>query len=174
MLDETLAILAATQPGPSWLGAPGFTPVRAFRATDVWDSERVLFIEYDTTDPHATTHTLMAQILEPGGTMVTRLGILRPGAAQHWDDLREPDEVQPLLRQPIAAVRTRLGIGEGLVESFDRSRLSLEVSRRPMVSFVRPRDNAHTLSGPERHLASLRSSSPDSRTPFSARIVSTE
>ena len=109
MLDETLAILAATQPGPSWLGAPGFTPVRAFRATDVWDSERVLFIEYDTTDPHATTHTLMAQILEPGGTMVTRLGILRPGVAQHWDDLREPDEVpMPVVEQPVEAVLAEL------------------------------------------------------------------
>src|SRR5947208_16699434 len=37
--------------------------------------------------------------------MVTRLGILRPGAAQHWDDLREPDEVpMPVVERPVEAV----------------------------------------------------------------------
>jgi hypothetical protein len=109
LLDETVAIMAESQPGPPWLGAAQFTPVRAFRATDVWDSERVLFVEYDTTDPNATKHTLMAQILEPGGTMVVKLGILHPGAAQHWDDMREPDEVpMPVTEQPVEVVLAEL------------------------------------------------------------------
>ena len=109
MLDGTVAILAETQPGPSWLTAAEFTAIRAFRAADVWDSERVLFVEYDTTDPYAIRHTLMAQILEPGGTMVTKLGLLRPDAAQHWDDMREPDEVpMPVVERPVETVLAEL------------------------------------------------------------------
>jgi hypothetical protein len=109
MLDGTVAILTETQLGPPWLHAPTFTAVRAFRATDVWDSERVLFVEYDIAEPHATRHTLMAQILEPGGTMVVKLGILQTGAAQRWDDMREPDEVpMPLEERPVDAVLAEL------------------------------------------------------------------
>jgi hypothetical protein len=105
MLDGTVSILADSQPAPPWLDAPAFTPVRAWRAVDVWDSERVLFVEYDTTDPDATRHTLMAQIREPGGTMIGRLGLLTADAAQAWTRLREPDEVpMPLVEQPVGAV----------------------------------------------------------------------
>jgi hypothetical protein len=105
MLDGTVAILADSQPAPPWLPAPAFTPVRAWQATDVWASERVLFVEYEMTDPDATSHTLMAQILEPGGTMIAKLGLLRPGAAQHWEQLREPGEApMPVVERPVEAV----------------------------------------------------------------------
>jgi len=112
MLDGTVAILTESQPTPPWLDAPVFTPVRAWRAVDVWDSERVLFIEYDTTDAHATRHTLMAQIVEPGGTMVVKLGLLHTDAAQSWTQLREPDEApMPLAEQPVEAALADLAAG---------------------------------------------------------------
>jgi hypothetical protein len=105
MLDDTVATLAARQPTPPWLHAPAFTPVRAWRAADVWDSERLLFVEYDTTDPHATRHTLMAQIVEPGGTMVVKLGILYADAAQRWAQVPQPSGVpMPLVEQPVQTV----------------------------------------------------------------------
>jgi hypothetical protein len=105
MLDGTVAILSESQPKPPWLDAPAFTPVRAWRAADLWDSERVLFIEYDATGESATRHTLMAQIVEPGGTMVVKLGVLSSEAAERWAQLREPGQVpMPLVEQPIEAV----------------------------------------------------------------------
>lgn len=60
--------------------SPSRCPVRAWRAVDVWDSERVLFIAYDGPTPH----TLMAQITEVGGTMVDQLGLLTPDSATAW------------------------------------------------------------------------------------------
>ena len=48
MLDATVAVLAESQPAPPWLHAPAFTPVGAWQATDVWDSERVLFVAANT------------------------------------------------------------------------------------------------------------------------------
>jgi len=58
MLAGTVDILAETQPLPPWHTAagPGWTATAAWRAADVWDSERVLLIEYDGPHPH----TLMA------------------------------------------------------------------------------------------------------------------
>ena len=94
MLDETIDELRLSQPAPPWLDAE-FTPVRARRAVDVYDSERVLFIEYGP-------HTLLAQMLTVGGTLVEKLSLVRPGAADAWDDLREPDEVpMPLQDVPV-------------------------------------------------------------------------
>jgi hypothetical protein len=104
-LDGTVAILTESQPSPPWLDTPAFTPARAWRAADVWDSERVLFIEYDSTDPHATRHTLMAQILEPGGTMVAKHAVLHADATQRWEELREPGDVpMPPVEQPVQTV----------------------------------------------------------------------
>ncbi|MBT2456918.1 hypothetical protein [Streptomyces sp. ISL-86] len=60
MLHETVEILAESQPLPVWHEAVPHRPVRAWRAVDVWDSERVLFIEYEGPVPH----TLMARIGE--------------------------------------------------------------------------------------------------------------
>jgi hypothetical protein len=102
LLDGAVEILVEGQPAPSWLSAPEFVPVRAHRAADVWDSERVLFVEYGSEDPHARRHTLMAQVTEPGGTMVAKLGVLREDAAAHWSQLRDAGEVpMPVVEVPV-------------------------------------------------------------------------
>ncbi|MFC4015730.1 hypothetical protein ACFOY2_51560 [Nonomuraea purpurea] len=105
MLAETIDILAETQPLPPWHTAmsadTGWTAVAAWRAVDVWDSEQVLFIDYEGAHPH----TLMAQILKSGGLMIDKIVILEPGAAAQWDQLREADEVpMPISQAPVADV----------------------------------------------------------------------
>jgi hypothetical protein len=89
LLAGTLELLAESQPLPSWSGAPPFEPVRAWRAVDIWDSEHVLFVEYGDPVPH----TLMAQIMLPGGVLVEKLGLLKPGAAASWERLRAAGQV---------------------------------------------------------------------------------
>ncbi|WP_368679937.1 hypothetical protein R1X32_00890 (plasmid) [Rhodococcus opacus] len=101
MLTETLGILAETQPLPAWHTVAAWTPTAAWRAVDVYDSERVLFIDYDGPHPH----TLMAHIYQVGGLMIDKLALLNPGAATAWDQLREPDEApMPLQSVPVAEV----------------------------------------------------------------------
>ncbi|TQC46066.1 hypothetical protein EEB14_28245 [Rhodococcus sp. WS4] len=101
MLTDTLHILAETQPLPAWHTVEPWTPIVAWRAVDVYDSERVLFIEYDGPRPH----TLMAHIYHVGGLMIDKLAVLNPGAATTWDQLREPDEApMPLQSAPVAEV----------------------------------------------------------------------
>jgi len=101
MLTDTLGILAETQPLPAWHTVEPWTPTVAWRAVDVYDSERVLFIEYDGPHPH----TLMAHIYHVGGLMIDKLALLNPGAATAWDQLREPDEApMPLQSAPVAEV----------------------------------------------------------------------
>lgn len=95
MLTETVALLAETQPVPAWHTGAAWTPAAAWRAVDVYDSERVLFIDYDGPHPH----TLMAQLCQVGGLMIDTLAILQPGAATAWDQLREPTEVPMPIRQ---------------------------------------------------------------------------
>ncbi|MFD5512878.1 hypothetical protein ACFWIB_34720 [Streptomyces sp. NPDC127051] len=89
MLAGMVSILAETQPLPAWHASAGHHPVRAWRAVDVWDSERVLFIAYDGPTPH----TLMAQIIETGGTMVDKLGLLLPDAATAWSGMRDDGDI---------------------------------------------------------------------------------
>jgi hypothetical protein len=101
MLTETAAILAQTQPLPSWSQAPAWTPEAAWQAIDVWASERVLFVDFHGTHPH----TVMAQLCQVGGLMVDKLAILEPGAATAWDELRGADEVpMPIRQAPVADV----------------------------------------------------------------------
>lgn len=103
MLTGTIDILAETQPLPPWHTAaePGWSPSAAWRAVDVWDSERVLLVDYDGPHPH----TLMAQIRQTGGRLVGKLAVLEPGAASRWDQLRADEEVpMPIAGQPIADV----------------------------------------------------------------------
>ncbi len=95
MLTETVAILDETQPVPAWHTGAAWTPAAAWRAVGVYDSERVLFIDYDGPHPH----TLMAQLCQVGGLMIDTLAILQPGAATAWDQLREPTEVPMPIRQ---------------------------------------------------------------------------
>jgi hypothetical protein len=107
MLTETIGILAETQPLPPWRTAaePGWTPVAAWRAVDVWDSERALLIDYDGLHPH----TLMAHIRQVGGHIVSTLIILEPGTASRWDEVRADEEVpMPIAGQPVADVLAEL------------------------------------------------------------------
>ena len=101
MLTQTVAILAETQPVPAWHTAAAWIPSAAWRAVDVYDSERVLLIDYDGPHPH----TLMAQLCQVGGLMIDTLAVLEPGAATGWDELREPTEVpMPIRPAPITEV----------------------------------------------------------------------
>jgi hypothetical protein len=102
MLNETVDILAETQPLPPWHAAePDWTPTAAWRAVDVGDSEQVLLIDYDGPHPH----TLMAQIYKTGGLLIGKLAVLEPGAADRWDQLRAEEEVpMPISKQPVADV----------------------------------------------------------------------
>lgn len=106
MLEGTVRILAETQPRPAFLDAAGWTPVAGFRAVDVWESERVLFVEFDGPTPH----TLMASVLDVGGlVVVNKLGILQPGAAAAWGDLGQDGEVpMPLAGRPAEEVLAEL------------------------------------------------------------------
>jgi hypothetical protein len=72
-----VAILAESQPVPGWDTGAGWTPAAAWRAVDVYDSERVLLIDYDGPHPH----TLLAQPCQVGGLMIDKLVVLDPGAA---------------------------------------------------------------------------------------------
>ena len=89
LLTQTVAILAETQPVPGWHTGAGWTPTAAWRAVDVYDSERVLIIDYDGPHPH----TLLAQLCQVGGLMIDKLVVLEPGAATGWDELCEPTDV---------------------------------------------------------------------------------
>jgi len=105
MLEGTGQILAETQPHPAFLQASGWTPVAGWRAVDVWESERVLYVEFDGPTPH----TLMASVLDVGGVVVNELAVLQPGAAASWGDLREDGEVpMPLSGLPAEEVLAEL------------------------------------------------------------------
>lgn len=72
---------------------------------DVWDNERVLFIDYDGPRPH----TLMAQIDQTGGVLVEKLAVLEPGAATRWNHLHDPQQVpMPITTQPVTQVLAEL------------------------------------------------------------------
>ena len=104
-LDGPLHNLLASQAAPGFLSAPGWAPVAGYRAVDVWQSERVLFVDFDGPNPH----TLSASVIDVGGTMVTRLGVLHRGAARAWDDAHDPDEVpMPLSEHPVDEVLAEL------------------------------------------------------------------
>jgi hypothetical protein len=100
LLDGTIDILSEGQRRPPWLGAPGWTPSRAWRAVDVWDTDRVLFVEYEGPQPH----TLMAAVTTVGGSMVDTLAVLEPGIAAAWAGLREDGVPMPVSEQPAAEV----------------------------------------------------------------------
>jgi hypothetical protein len=93
MLDAAIEALRSHVVGPAWLDSPRFAPARAWRAVDPWDSERVLFVEYGSAGGEAGRHTLMAQVVEPGGTYIAKLGVLYADAPQRWAGLHEDDDV---------------------------------------------------------------------------------
>lgn len=103
MLTETIGVLAQTQPLPPWHAAaePDWTPVAAWRAVNVWDSERMLLVDYDGPHPH----TLMAMIYQTGGLFIGKLAVLEQGTADRWDEVRAGEEVpMPITKQPVADV----------------------------------------------------------------------
>ena len=86
---------------PAWHTGAGWTPAAAWRAVDVYDSERVLLIDYDGPHPH----TLLAQLCQVGGLMIDKLAVLEPGAATGWDELCEPTDVpMPMRQAPVTDV----------------------------------------------------------------------
>jgi hypothetical protein len=105
VLDSTIALLSEHHPRPPWVDEPAATPVAAWRAVDVWDSEHVLFVDFDAPRPH----TLVAVITTVGGVQVDKLGLLEWGAAASWDDNREDDDVpMPISPVPVDDALTEL------------------------------------------------------------------
>jgi hypothetical protein len=110
LLDEAASAWAQSCPSPAWGSAPPFEPTRGWRGVNVWDSERVLFVEYQSDDP-TLRHMLMAHITEDGGTLVESIDLLAPDAADQWAVLQtEPGVVpMPLVEMPVAEVLADLG-----------------------------------------------------------------
>jgi hypothetical protein len=104
-LDEAIAVLDGSQAAPRWRDTPAFAPVRAWRAVDVWDSERILFVEFALPGDDATRHCLVAQIINVSGTMIEKLAVLSAGAAALWEEAREPgDPPMPAAGAPLDQV----------------------------------------------------------------------
>src|SRR5438874_1185436 len=73
--------------------------------------------------------------------------VAAPAAATGPDvALVEPDEVERLLGEPVAAVGARLRIRECGVDALDPADLPLEVARRAVVARMRPRRDANALA----------------------------
>ena len=105
LLAETIDLLAEQQPLPLWYAQPGWSPAAAWRAVDVWDSERVLFVEFAGPRPH----TVLAQLTQAGGLLIGKLGILAPGGAQEWDAFQVDQEIpMPLREAPVGDVLAEL------------------------------------------------------------------
>jgi hypothetical protein len=104
VLHEAIASVEA-EPPPELALDEAHRAVSAWRAVDVWQSERVLFVDVEGPRPH----TVVASILDTGGSFVDRLGLLEFGAGQHWDAEREPDEVpMPLVAVAVDEALTEL------------------------------------------------------------------
>ncbi len=104
-LQHSLADLrrATVLPGP--VTESSWTATAGHRGVDVWQSERVLFVDFDGPEPH----TLMASILDVGGTVVDRLEILVPGALAAWEEAQDPeDPPMPLEQLPADDVLAEL------------------------------------------------------------------
>jgi hypothetical protein len=107
LLDEAFEVLVTSLPALSWSAAPPFEPVRAWRAVDAWESERVLLVDCQS---RAAGHTLLAEIVNVAGIMVNTLSLLRLGAAGAWGQLREEagSVPMPLDEVPVAVALTEL------------------------------------------------------------------
>jgi hypothetical protein len=69
---------------------------------DVWGAERMIFVEYETPEPH----TLVAQVLDAGGRLVETLVLVVGGdVAAEWDQHRTDDDVpMPVEELPVETV----------------------------------------------------------------------
>jgi hypothetical protein len=104
VLDDAFEVLSQTQPRPGWVDDPQPAPRAAWRAVDVWDSRRALFVEYADPRPY----TLMAAILEVAGSTVQTLQILRAGAAESWSQRGDADVPMPAVAAPTSDVLAEL------------------------------------------------------------------
>lgn len=91
VLTEALDGAGEGRPAPVWADSKAWTPSAAYQAVDVWESERVVFVDFDGPQPHC----LLVVISEVPGRWVTELEILEPGSAHEFDD-REPGEAASL------------------------------------------------------------------------------
>lgn len=108
-LTDALGVLARTQPAPPWSAAAerGWTATAAWRAVDVWGSQRVLFIDYDGPHPH----TLIADVSQAGGLFAGTVSVIEPGVPARWDKLRAGEEEavpMPISEQATADVLAEL------------------------------------------------------------------
>jgi hypothetical protein len=101
LLDEAAKTLAQSYPVPPWSSAPPFEPTRAWRGVNPWDSERVLFVEYQSSDPAMIGHTMMAHVVAVAGSMVESVDLLAPDAADKWAPMQTLPGVVPM---PLVAV----------------------------------------------------------------------
>ncbi|MFI5896342.1 hypothetical protein ACIA5D_40210 [Actinoplanes sp. NPDC051513] len=106
LLDGAIELLAGSQALPPWHAEPGFAAVRAWRAVDVWDSDRVLFVEFAALGDPESAHTLIAQILTVFGTEINYLDVLRAGAVASWEGNGEPP--MPLAEAAVGDVLAEL------------------------------------------------------------------
>lgn len=105
MLAGTVEILTESQPSPPWIDAALPEPVGAWRAVNVWDSERMLFVEYAEPEPH----TLMVQIDIAAAGFIDTLLMLGQDGANGWEQLRDPDDVpMPLEERPAGEVLAQM------------------------------------------------------------------
>ncbi|SNY40348.1 hypothetical protein [Paractinoplanes atraurantiacus] len=100
LLDETIERLFESQPLPTWFGSPAFTPSRAYRSVDPYDSEHVLFIEYGLVP-----HVLMAEVYFTGIVWAERLTILEPNALEAWKRPLSEHPVEEILAELADAMR---------------------------------------------------------------------
>jgi hypothetical protein len=102
-LDDVFDALSHSQPSPPWIDDPPTAAVAGWRAVDVWDSRRMLFVEYADPRPY----TLLAEIVEAAGSTVQTLRILEAGAAQSWAQ-RDLDVPMPVVDAPAEEVLAEL------------------------------------------------------------------
>jgi hypothetical protein len=146
VLDEAVQVHAAKYPLPAWHQEPRPEPTGAWRAVDVWDSERVLFLDY-------ADHTLLAHLTTGFGVLVETLVLLEPGAVARWESVRRPEQPpMPMAPAPVADVLRDLAEamqrtdharpprlhGEGYVRfrALARSRCRSAFPRQPAVGQV--------------------------------------
>lgn len=96
LLDEAITTLGQAQPRPAWLDTGPAKPVRAWRALDVWDSRRILWVEFASPRPH----TLGVWTETTRGLYVTAINGYPPDAQQAWAEHIDEPTPMPLVETP--------------------------------------------------------------------------
>lgn len=113
LLDGAVTTLARSYPSPPWADTQVFQPARGWRGVNVWDSERVLLVEYDSDEPDLR-HTLMAHVFEDGGTSVEVIDILAPDAAGKWAELQTEPGMMPMPAVEVPAAEVLADLAQSL------------------------------------------------------------